>query len=261
MVTKLKTNIIIAIIVLFNFSGATFLIVFPEPYEKEVIYAGESFDYNGVSIEWFLCESIKLKFNNIVVYIDPNDILEPSEKADYIIITHDHGPHSIPYEMNKISDINTTIIASPVVFGRDYAVSAGSILQFGNISFEFVSAYNINKFRPTGIPFHPVGWGVGVIVDFGVARIYHAGDTDAIPEMMSINTDIAFLPVSGYAWMTAREAATAVEYLKVSSSLKYAIPFHWGYNGYSYTGSVQDAMDFVNYARCSIVMLDNIAAP
>ena len=44
-------------------------------------------------------------------------------------------------------------------------------------------------------------------------RIYHAGDTDVIPEMASIQTDIALLPVSGTYVMTADEAVTAAKAL------------------------------------------------
>ena len=195
-----------------------------------------------------------------MVYIDPNSIPDQSEIADYIIITHDHLPHFRASAINMVSDINTTLISHPFIIGRDYTPFPGYSLQFSNISFEFVYMYNIDKFRPSGVLFHPMGSGVGVIVDFGEVRVYHAGDTDAIPEMRNINTDIVLLPVSGYAWMTAMEAVTAVEYLKESSNLKYAIQIHYGDNGFNeLKGSLQDAITFGRNARCTVVILNSIS--
>jgi L-ascorbate metabolism protein UlaG (beta-lactamase superfamily) len=263
-----RTKIIAIIVLVASISVSSIVIVFVvqdyleqvELANKEVINAGESFEYNGVTIQWFLCEAIKLKFNSTVVYIDPNTIPDEYETADYIVITHSHGPHLIRSEISKISDDDTVLISQPSVAGRDFHVTAGDSLDFENVSFEFVYMYNVDKFRPNGLPYHVKGAGVGVIVDFDGVRVYHAGDTDVIPEMRDIRTDIALLPVSGQAWMTASEAAEAVEYLKVSSDLKYAIPFHYGYNGVSgTTGNISNANRFAELAICSVVILDAIS--
>ncbi|MHA2269815.1 MAG: MBL fold metallo-hydrolase [Promethearchaeota archaeon] len=221
----------------------------------------DEFEYKGVNIQWFLCEAIKLKKGNTVVYIDPRDIPDQAETADYIIITHDHVPHVSNLDIIRISDGETIIISQPFVSGRDYAVNPYDSLVFSDVSFEFVHMYNINKFRNNGNPFHIKGQGVGVVIDFGVVRIYHAGDTDHIPEMLNIRADIALLPVTGYAWMTAQEAAKAVEYLKVSSDLKLAIPIHWGPNGVGgITGSYEDALRFQSLANCPVLILDALSA-
>ena len=68
-------------------------------------------------------------------------------------------------------------------------------------------------------------------------RIYHAGDTDRIPEMQSIKTDVALLPVSGTYVMTAEEAAAAALDLKA----KVVIPMHYGAG---VVGTVDDAYRF-----------------
>lgn len=74
------------------------------------------------------------------------------------------------------------------------------------------------------------------------------------------NTGIALLPVSSFACRTAKEAATAVDYLKVSSNLKYVIPMHYGYNGYTGNiGSFQDAITLGLYVKSSVVILDSMA--
>jgi L-ascorbate metabolism protein UlaG (beta-lactamase superfamily) len=54
--------------------------------------------------------------------------------------------------------------------------------------------------------------------------VYHAGDTDKIPEMSGYRCDIALLPVSGTYVMTADEAAAAALAIKP----KVAVPMHYG---------------------------------
>jgi L-ascorbate metabolism protein UlaG (beta-lactamase superfamily) len=55
---------------------------------------------------------------------------------------------------------------------------------------------------------------VGFILTVEGQRIYHAGDTDAIPEMESIDADIALLPLSGTYVMTADQAVEAAKAIK-----------------------------------------------
>ena len=55
-------------------------------------------------------------------------------------------------------------------------------------------------------------------------KIYHAGDTDNIPEMNDIKPDVALLPVSGTYVMTVSEALEATKILQP----KLVIPMHFG---------------------------------
>lgn len=55
-------------------------------------------------------------------------------------------------------------------------------------------------------------------------KIYHAGDTDFIPEMRTIVVDIALLPCGGTYTMTAKQTADAANAFKP----KILIPMHWG---------------------------------
>ena len=84
---------------------------------------------------------------------------------------------------------------------------------------EVVPSYNVGK------KFHPKADGkVGFILTVEGTRIYHAGDTDLIPEMDTIKADIALLPVGGLYTMDAESAAQAAKKVKA----KIAIPIHWG---------------------------------
>jgi L-ascorbate metabolism protein UlaG (beta-lactamase superfamily) len=83
-----------------------------------------------------------------------------------------------------------------------------------------VPAYNLDK------KFHPKEnkW-VGYIITLSNGqKIYHAGDTDFVPEMREIITDIALLPCGGTYTMTAKQAADAANSFKP----KVLIPMHFG---------------------------------
>jgi L-ascorbate metabolism protein UlaG (beta-lactamase superfamily) len=69
-------------------------------------------------------------------------------------------------------------------------------------------------------------------------KIYHAGDTDFIPEMKNLKVDIALLPVSGTYVMTADEAVQAANTFKP----EIAIPMHFG----DIVGDESDAEKFKN---------------
>ncbi|MCX7999062.1 MAG: MBL fold metallo-hydrolase, partial [Leptospiraceae bacterium] len=80
-----------------------------------------------------------------------------------------------------------------------------------------VPAYNTDK------PFHKSG-GIGYIVNLDGVKVYHAGDTDRIPEMKNISVDIALLPVGGTYTMDLNEAIKATEDIKA----EIYIPMHYG---------------------------------
>jgi L-ascorbate metabolism protein UlaG (beta-lactamase superfamily) len=86
--------------------------------------------------------------------------------------------------------------------------------------------------------FHPKSKAyIGFILTIDGTRIYHAGDTDLIPEMGTMKVDVALLPVSGTYVMTAKEAVMAAERIKP----KVAIPMHYG-SGVA--GTEKDAEEF-----------------
>jgi len=78
-------------------------------------------------------------------------------------------------------------------------------------------------------------------------RYFHAGDTDATPEIKSVSADVVFLPVGGTYTMTAAEAAEASNAIKP----KVAVPIHWG----SIVGSREDAETFRKLCKCEVQLL------
>ncbi|MEM3832129.1 MAG: MBL fold metallo-hydrolase [Thermoprotei archaeon] len=201
------------------------------------------YTYGNVKISWLGHDAFRLK-NSKVIYFDPYEI-SGRDKADIILITHEHFDHMSIGDIKKIADQHTVIVA-PSICGNDLKglkvkeiklVKPGDKINVENIEINAIPAYNVNKFRSPGRVFHPKEDGrVGYIVMFDGVKIYHAGDTDLIPEMKDLQPDIALIPVSGTYVMTADEAAEAVKTIKP----KVAIPMHYG----SIVGSISDANRF-----------------
>lgn len=185
------------------------------------------------------------------VYVDPFHIAEGLEKADIILISHEHFDHCSVEDIRKIANENTTVVTVADNLSKLHnmklkqvlLVEPGKAVTIGSAKIEAVPAYNTNK------RFHPKDnlW-VGFILDMDGNRVYHAGDTDMIPEMSGFKTDVALLPVSGTYVMTAEEAASAAEKIKP----KIAIPMHYG----DIIGTEADALRFKELVKvCEVRIL------
>lgn len=187
------------------------------------------------NIFWLGHDAFKIKYKDKVIYIDPYEIKEVKEKADIILLTHPHFDHTSHKDLNKIIKDNTILVgvyeSLSTLEGKKRVVKVGDIINIDDIEIEMVPAYNIDK------KFHPKanGW-LGFILNFGGVKIYHAGDTDRIPEMKNFKVNIALVPVSGTYVMTVEEAVLAV--LDIMPDI--AIPMHYG----SIVGSEEDALKF-----------------
>jgi L-ascorbate metabolism protein UlaG (beta-lactamase superfamily) len=179
-----------------------------------------------------------------VIYTDPFKVAK-NDKADIVLLSHDHFDHLSLDDLNKVCTPETTIVASPLckqglekvkAKGKHF-VEAGMKHKTGEVEIEAVPAYNVNKFREPGKPFHPKeAKGLGFVFQMDGTRVYYAGDTDFIPEMKSIQCDIALLPVSGTYVMTVEEAAQAARTLNP----RIAVPMHYA----AIVGTDDDAKKF-----------------
>lgn len=180
----------------------------------------------------FFPSSFQIRSDDKVIYIDPIEITS-SEKADYIFITHAHPDHLSLKDINNIIKSETIIVCSKGVskklhkFNNEiYVVKPGDTVKFKNITCEAISAYNTRAVF-LWIKAHPKSKeNVGFILSLNDnIRIYHAGDTDYIPEMQNINNiNVALVPIGGdNLTMNAEEAAKIINQLQPD----IAVPMHY----------------------------------
>jgi len=165
-----------------------------------------------------------------VIYIDLKKygkVVETTEKADVILVTHAHADHCSAEKISKVRTKNTAVFAPKQSISR-----IGGIVKtlkpneeaiIGNIRVRAIEAYNTHRFKSTGKPWHPKGYGVGYLIAVEDKTIYHAGDTDFIPEMKKLgHIDVALLPTGDKYTMDNIEAAEAT----IAINPKFVIPIH-----------------------------------
>jgi L-ascorbate metabolism protein UlaG (beta-lactamase superfamily) len=182
----------------------------------------------NISVKWFGHASFQITFDGKNIYIDPYEG-KYADKADIVLVTHSHYDHCDPSKIERVRKSDTVIIApeecAPKISGNVKAVKPGDKVSINGVLIEAVHAYNVKRFRSPGKPFHPKGFGVGYIIAIGDKVIYHAGDTDFIPEMRELKNrriTLALLPSGGTYTMDNPEAAEAT----IAISPKIAIPMH-----------------------------------
>jgi L-ascorbate metabolism protein UlaG (beta-lactamase superfamily) len=201
------------------------------------------------NIFWIEQAAVKINTGSKVIYFDPFKI-KNEDKADIVFISHSHQHHLSLSDISKVATENTVFIAPDDCltkikekFIRNESISAkpGIKQNIHDIGFETVPAYNIKKTK-----YHPKNnkW-VGYIITINNIRIYHAGDTERIPEMKEFTCDIAMVPLGQTFTMNSVE--DAVQSVK-DVQAKIAIPIHFGL----YEGTVEDSKKFEKLLRKDI---------
>lgn len=173
-----------------------------------------------MEIKWLGWASWLIKTNGKVIYIDPfkGDL---KEKADIVLVSHNHPDHCDAEQLKRIKK-ESTLVLTPTVFAKDISAESfdvGQTKTIGNIKINAVHAYNLK------IPNHQKNRDTGFIIESEGKRIYFAADTDMIDEMGSIkNIDVALLPIGGTYTMDLDIAVQAVKIIKP----KIVIPMHYG---------------------------------
>lgn len=179
---------------------------------------------NTDGLFWLGHDSVLFRGSRIV-YFDPWEVSGPV--ADLICVTHEHSDHYDLPTIQALSGPRTKIVADTATAAKIKAdgldnvtaMEPGDVIEVLGVHIQAVPAYNTNK------DFHPKAkHHLGYVVTMDDLSVYHAGDTDFIPEMGAIKAQVAFLPVSGTYVMTADEAVRAALAIKP----EVAVPMHYG---------------------------------
>ena len=212
------------------------------------------------ALDWLGHSGFRLRAGRATVYIDPYRVSQGAPKADLILITHGHYDHFSPQDVELLSGKGTWLVAPAAVAervaGNVVSIAPGEMLEeelVRGLGVAAVAAYNTSKRDAEGRVFHPPEAGfVGYDLNVRGERLYHAGDTDVIPEMDAVaGVDVALLPVSGTYVMTASEAAEAARRI----APRVAVPMHWG----SDVGTREDAEAFAAAAPVDVRILEKVA--
>ncbi|MBA3300406.1 MAG: MBL fold metallo-hydrolase [Thermoleophilaceae bacterium] len=211
------------------------------------------------ALDWTGHSGFRLRAKDATIYIDPYRV-EGGPPADLILITHGHYDHFSPRDLERLSHERTQLIAPAAVAeraeGNVTSIAPGEAVEpeaVRGVYVGAVAAYNTSKRDAEGRLFHPreAGW-VGYELNVRGERLYHAGDTDVIPEMDDVaGVDLALLPVSGTYVMSASEAVEAARRIQP----RMAVPMHWGAD----IGTDEDAAAFAQRAPVEVRIMKRSA--
>lgn len=157
--------------------------------------------------------SVKIKTKEgVVIYIDPYYKGDYSEKADIILVSHEHSDH------NKIDLVtqNKDCVVLRVKNTINPADNSYNTFEYYGVKIEPVPASNKN---------HPLSSTNGFVLTFDGVTIYHASDTSKLSQMAALKTkniDYAFFPIDGNYNMGPAEAMECAEMV----GAKHNTPFH-----------------------------------
>jgi L-ascorbate metabolism protein UlaG (beta-lactamase superfamily) len=177
--------------------------------------------------------SIRMEYDGKEIEIDPvtklgNKTIDYAAmpKANYILVTHEHGDHFDKAAIAQLTDGQTRLVTNrrcADMLGAGEVMGNGDRLQLADgIEVVAVPAYNTTEGRTQ---FHPKGRDNGYLLTVDGLRVYIAGDTEDIPEMADIkDVDVAFLPCNQPYTMTTEQLVKAARTVKP----KVLFPYHYG---------------------------------
>jgi len=176
--------------------------------------------------------SFKIESDGKTVYVDPwlNGPTSPIkvkdvEKADLVLVTHDHGDHGYQeaIEICKKTGAYFIAINELAIQAQSEGLENVHTLNIGgNVDVDGVVVTLVQAFHSCGI-----GAPTGFIVKFPNGSFYHPGDTGLFATMELFGElyepELFFCPIGSYYVMDVHQAALATKLLKP----KVVIPMHY----------------------------------
>ena len=184
-----------------------------------------------MTITWLGHSAVKIEGSR-TVFIDPFLSGNPRaaltvdqvDKADAVIITHDHNDHlGDGFEICRRTGATLFAIYEIAQAASDAGLRSESMNVGGTVTSAGVTVSLVPALHSGGRG----GTAVGAVIELDNHCVYHAGDTGLTMEMQWIgevyHPQVAFLPIDGRFNMTPQLAARAVAWLKVAR----VVPIHY----------------------------------
>ena len=196
------------------------------------------------TITWLGHASFRLTLpDERVLLVDPwlmdnpacPDALKQPDRCDLIALTHGHFDHAGDVE-RLVSQFNQKIVATIELCtalglkspkARFHAMNIGGTQTIDGVDFSLTRAFHSSGIDTETGPMY-TGMPCGLVVGCnGLARFYHAGDTDVFSDMKLIaelfQPKIAALPIGDHFTMGPRGAAMAARFLRPAT----IVPMHY----------------------------------
>ncbi len=158
--------------------------------------------------------SVKIKTaEGVVIYIDPYQPGDYSEKADIILVSHEHNDHN----QVKLCQQNEGCLVLRVKETINQKDLSYNTFEHLGVKIEPVPASNKN---------HSIKSSTGFVLTFDGITVYHAGDTSRLDQMAALkerSIDYAFFPIDGKYNMGAAEAMECA----ILVGAKHNTPMHY----------------------------------
>jgi L-ascorbate metabolism protein UlaG (beta-lactamase superfamily) len=199
------------------------------PADGGVLPAVQTFDTDQGPLKMTAIQhaSVLFEWNGLTIYVDPAmGTFTGRPAADVILISHKHGDHLVPANINLLRKATTklfgpaSVASMPAVTGMT-VMNNGDTQSVGALQIQAVPAYNLTADR---LMYHPMGDGNGYVLTFGNKKVFVSGDTECVPAIMALTgIDVALLCMNLPYTMSVPEAAACVK----TFNPKILYPYHY----------------------------------
>ena len=167
--------------------------------------------------------AVRIVMEDLIIYLDPVALVNATDlqKADIILVTHDHDDHFSKEMISRLSTEETIIItnehtAAKLDFPNIVVLLPGENTEKSGITIEGIESYNSS---------HPKELkNIGFLLSSDKGRIFCSGDTafNGVQDKL-MGLDVAVLNIRNPYSMTGKDAVAFAEQQKP----KFIIPIHW----------------------------------
>lgn len=171
---------------------------------------------------------VKFSDGTTVVAVDPFGVKNAAHDADLIVVTHQHGDHYAPEDIEKLMKEDTlfftTAQVAPLLRER-FSLAADRVLPFGEAA-RFIGE---NDLSITGIHAenrnHPPEGTFGVLLALGGFTYYLSGDTDLLDK--HIACDVLFCCCDGVYNMLDYLNQIPAQLAAMETTPGLVVPYHY----------------------------------